>query len=138
MDYKRKRLQVGEAFSGYGSHSLQLTALGIRHKVKYTMEIDVDAIISYAGVHDLTYKLQGETMHYMRRWLKRKGIGWDFKQNKSKITNMHPKKVEQVYIAARAQNCLGDISKIDMKKLPRVEVFTYSFQIGRASCRERV
>lgn len=125
------KLRVFEAFAGYGSQSRELEELGIDHEVVATSEVDRYAVVAFAATHECFADVEGVEPEYMAKWLMDRGIGWDFKGDKSQIPNLLKKKdngpIIQLYSAAVGQNCMGDISKLDPSDLPAMDLFTYSF-----------
>lgn len=121
------QLRVFEGFAGYGSQLLELKDLGIPHESVGTSEIDYNAIIAYAAVHDTWADIEGVNHEEMRDYLIARNIGYDFKKGKSLIPRMKKATLEQLYSATVGQKCLGDISLIDPENLPGMDLFTYSF-----------
>lgn len=122
-----KRLKVFEAFSGYGSQSLELKELGINHEVVGTSEYEYNAIIAYSALHNNFADINNVSHDDMKKYLMERNIGFDFKKNKSKIPRMRKDVLEKVYSAAIGQKCYGDISLIKPDDIPDMDLFTYSF-----------
>ena len=118
-------IKVAEFFSGYGSQSNALEAIGVPFEVVATSEIDVDAIIAYGAMrYDLNEEID-KTDEEIKEFLMSKNIGFDFKKNKSTIKKMKKDKLYKLYNATVLSNNLGDISLI--KEIPKCDLFTYSF-----------
>ena len=66
------KLRVFEGFSGYGSQSLQLKAMGIPHEVVGTSEVDTYAIVAYSATHDSFRDVEGVGHDEMRQYLQDK------------------------------------------------------------------
>ena len=119
------KLRVFEGFSGYGSQSLQLNAMGIPHEVVGTSEVDTYAIVAYSATHDSFRDIKGVGHDEMRQYLQDRNIGYDFK--KGMHPNLTKKRLESTYSAALGQNCYGDITLLEAEELPDMDLFTYSF-----------
>lgn len=100
-----------------------------------SMEIDVDAIISCALIHEnekfhkhMEKEWNNEDYDNAREWLRKRNIGFDFKANKSKLDRMKKDKLKQLYIASVCIKNYGDISLANKVKLKdEIDLFTYSF-----------
>lgn len=120
-----KKLRVFESFSGYGSQTMALAALGVPYEVVATAEIEPNVIIAYAAMRNKLQKNEA-TIDEMKELLKSRNIGWDFQKNKSVIDRMKRDKLEMLYNATINANNLGDISKIKTEDIPDHDLFTYS------------
>lgn len=148
-------LKVNELFSGIGAQAKALERLGIEHEIVATADIDKDAIVSYAAIHNsLTLEMVESYTKYplreeMADYLLKLNIGYDFKKDvpfdwfklarrKTTIKNVMPKiintikygkptqrPIEMYYLATIISKQVGDISIID--KLPKADLWTYSF-----------
>lgn len=122
-----KYITVGELFSGYGSQELALKYANIPHKVLYTSDIDVNAILAYATIrYDITGKVDTSDNEIIS-FLNNIGI----KTPKNISTN----KLHMLYNAVKLTNNYGDISLINDYDIPYTDLLTYSFpctQISRA------
>lgn len=137
-------LRVFEAFCGYGSQSLALTRYGVQYKSVGVSEVNIAAQAVYYSVQakksieevEYEHKTVGEKVAE----LEYKNIGYDFTRRKSawttiikkvkenrRLTELQRQKVESVYSQMQAINNYGDISKINPKDLPDMDLFTYSF-----------
>lgn len=100
-----------------------------------SMEIDVDAIISCALIHEnekfhkhMEKEWNNEDYANAREWLRKRNIGFDFKVNKSKLDRMKKDKLKQLYVASVCIKNYGDISLANKVKLKdEIDLFTYSF-----------
>ena len=122
-------------FSGLGmqERGVEMTNL-FDIDVVATSDIDTNAIIGYAAIHNgLTNELiEGFTEYPSREematWLKNHNIGYDPMKNKhydwhKKIT--HKKKdIEKAWLACQLSNNVGDISKVE--SLPYCDLLTWS------------
>jgi len=104
-------------------------------KVLYTSEIDKDAMLSYAIIHnnltnELIKKYKYPTKEEMIKELENKNIGYDFK-NKKLFNWNRCKNIKKYWLAYKLSNNLGDICKVD--KLPpphtqkKCDLLTFSF-----------
>jgi DNA (cytosine-5)-methyltransferase 1 len=129
-NFKMDDIELFDSFAGVGALHQNLTELGIPTKNVGLSETDVDAIISYAGVHikgfkDIEFEYPSE--NDMRNLLMDRNIGWDFMKQKSCIPRLKKDKLYKVYKATVLLNNLGDISKLDYKNLPDFDLFNMSF-----------
>ena len=148
-------LRVNELFSGIGAQAKALERLEIEHEIVATSDLDKDAIVSYAAIHNgLTLEMVENYTKYPSReemadYLLKLNIGYDFKKDvpfdwfklarrKTTIKNVMPKiintikygkstqrPIEMYYLATILSKQVGDISKVD--KLPKADLWTYSF-----------
>ena len=122
------KLRVLEVFSGYGSQSMSLRDIGVDHEVVGISEIEPDAIIAYGSIRfNLEDLHTDKTYNEMRSELIAKNVGKDFKTGKSRIPRMKKDKLEMLYKFDKAANNFGDVSIIDLEKLPDFDYMTYSF-----------
>lgn len=124
------KISIVDFFSGIGSLHQSLKELGVNTSIEGISEIDVDAIISYAGIHidnfkDLEFDYPSE--NDMRNWLLNRNIGWSFEKNKSSIPRLKKDKLYKVYKASVLLNNLGDISKINPSDIPDFDLMNFSF-----------
>lgn len=99
-----------------------------------SMEIDVDAIISCALIHEnekfhkhMEKEWNNEDYANAREWLRKRNIGFDFDKGKSKLDRMKKEKLKQLYVASVCIKNFGDISLANKVKLKnKVDIFTYS------------
>lgn len=126
------KLTMIELFSGIGAQIRGTNNTGLFDtEVIATADIDKDAMVSYAAIHNgLTKEIINEYEDYpleeqMRRELLEKNIGYDFKKKTNPIARMKGVRLKKYYLAMILSNNLGDISKI--KDLPCVDLWTYSF-----------
>ena len=124
-----KPITMIEIFSGIGAQAKALDQLPIPHEVVATMDVDKDAILSYASMR---YDLEKEMESYnfpskeqMVSELQSKNVGFDFQKNKHTITmKTNENKVKQYYIADELSKNLGDVSL--QKELPYVDIIVHS------------
>ena len=122
-------IKMIEIFSGIGAQAKALDQLPIPHEVTATLDVDKDAILSYASMR---YDLEKEMETYdfpskeqMISELQNKNVGFDFQKNKHTITmKTNENKVKQYYIADKLSKNLGDVSLV--KELPYVDIVVHS------------
>lgn len=122
-------IKMIEIFSGLGAQIKALDQLPIPHEVVATMDIDKDAILSYAAIR---YDLEKEIASYnlptkkeMVAELQRKNVGYNLVKSKHSITmKTNEEKVRQYYIADKFSKNLGDVSLC--KELPYVDIIFHS------------
>lgn len=129
------KLTVNELFSGIGAQASALKRLGIPCEIKYTSDIDHNAVLSYATIHcGLTEELINTYTDYpskeeMVRQLTEINLGYDFQKNKPynwyRFVNSKSKDLEKYWLANKLSRNLGDISKLD--NLEYADFWTYSF-----------
>lgn len=132
-------LKVIELFSGIGSQAKALERLykdrGLEFEIVGTSDIDKDAIVSYATIHngltkemidDYTFPKDRQSM---ADFLKMLNIGYDFQKDKpynwDRLVSSKEKYLEKYYLATILSKQLGDISKIS--SLPDCDLLIYSF-----------
>lgn len=127
-------LKVFEAFAGYGSQRMALRNIGIEFEVVGISEIEGDVIQSYAAIHsdflekrkDIdTYVLDNQ--EDMIQYLETINVPLDYRTFENKARKLKLDKLKDMYLANKLINNYGDIQKIDPKKLPDFDLFTYSF-----------
>lgn len=132
---EKQKLKLIELFSGIGAQKrgIDMTEL-FDCEVVATSDIDKDAMLSYASVHNGLTPESMETMDYpspemMVKELSEKNIGYDFKKEQpydwKKLSKRKGNPIRKYYAAMRLSNNLGDISKIS--DLPNADMWTYSF-----------
>ena len=120
------KVKVFEAFSGYGSQSNALQKLGVDYEVVATSEIDISAILAYGAMRfNLSDDIDIEDDE-IRKFLINKNIGYDFKEEKSKINKLNKDKLHMLYNATVKSKNLGDISIINPQDIPKHDIFTMS------------
>ncbi len=130
-------IKMIEIFSGIGAQAKALDTLPIPHEVVATMDVEKDAILSYAAMR---YDLDKEIENYdfpskedMVSELQQKNIGFDFQKSKHTITiKTNENKVKQYYIADKLSKNLGDVSLC--KELPYVDIIFHSSPCQSFSC----
>ena len=129
------KINVVHAFSGVDSQLMaEKRVWGDRVNLLATMEVDVDAIISCAAIHEnekfvkfLERDFTSEQYEQAKVYLKDRNIGFDFEKGKSKIDRMKKEKLRQLFIASKLTKNLGDISLANKVKMSEeVDIFTYS------------
>lgn len=126
-----------EIFSGIGAQAKALDNLPIPHEVVATMDVDKEAIVSYAAMR---YDLEKEIANYefpskevMVSELQSKNVGFDFVKQKHSITmKTNINKVKLYYISDKLSNNLGDVSL--QKELPYVDIIFHSSPCQSFSC----
>lgn len=134
--HNKEKLKMISTFSGVGMQERGFINSNLFDiEVVATSEIDKEAIISYAAIHQgLTNELVENYEEYpskeeMVYELKSKNIGYDFKKNElfdwEKLAKRKGKKLEKYWLAMKLSNNLGDICKIE--SLPQCDLLTFSF-----------
>lgn len=130
-------IKMIEIFSGIGAQAKALGALPIPHEVVATMDVDKEAIVSYAAMR---YDLEKEIKNYkfpsketMVSELQSKNVGFDFAKSKHSITmKTNIDKIKLYYISDKLSKNLGDVSLC--KELPYVDVIFHSSPCQSFSC----
>lgn len=130
-------IKMIEIFSGIGAQAKALGALPIPHEVVATMDVDKEAIVSYAAMR---YDLEKEIENYkfpsketMVSELQSKNVGFDFVKQKHSITmKTNIDKVKLYYISDKLSKNLGDVSL--QKELPYVDIIFHSSPCQSFSC----
>lgn len=122
-------IKMIEIFSGIGAQAKALDNLPIPHEVVATMDVDKEAIVSYASMR---YDLEKEASNYefpskevMVSELQSKNVGFDFAKSKHSITmKTNIDKVKLYYLSDKLSKNLGDVSL--QKELPYVDIIFHS------------
>ena len=130
-------IKMIEIFSGIGAQAKALDTLPIPHEVVATMDVDKEAIVSYASMR---YDLEKEVSNYefpskevMVSELQSKNVGFDFAKSKHSITmNTNIDKVKLYYLSDKLSKNLGDVSL--QKELPYVDIIFHSSPCQDYSC----
>jgi len=129
-NFKMDKIKLFDSFAGIGSLHQSLKELGVPTEIVGMSEIDIDAIISYAGIHinktntlDFEYPSEDE----MRKLLMSRNVGWDFIKQKSSIPRLKKDKLYKVYKATILLNNLGDVSQLDYDNMIDFDLFNFSF-----------
>lgn len=130
-------IKMIEIFSGIGAQAKALDTLPIPHEVVATMDVEKEAIVSYASMR---YDLEKEIANYefpskevMVSELQSKNVGFDFVKQKHSITmKTNIDKVKLYYISDKLSNNLGDVSL--QKELPYVDIIFHSSPCQSFSC----
>lgn len=127
-NFNMKKLRLFDSFAGIGALHQSLKELGVPVELVGASEIDINAIISYSGVHNLDVSsIPTPSVEEMRKYLIDRNIGFSFEKGTSSIPRLNIHKLEKCYKASVAMNNLGDISKIDYRKIPDFDLFNFSF-----------
>src|SRR5574344_769163 len=127
-NFDMDKIKLFDSFAGLGALHQSLKELGVPTELVGISEIDVDAIISYSGVHNLDLnKIDSLRDEEMRKYLIDRNIGYDFTKGKSCIPRLKKDKLQKCYKASVLTNNLGDISKLDYKNIPNFDLFNFSF-----------
>lgn len=127
-EYNGETIRLFDSFAGIGALHQALKELGVNVEVVGLSEIDIDATISYAGVHGTNLEsIELKSTDAMKQYLLDRNIGYSFEKNKSSVPRMKKDKLEKAYRASVATNNLGDISKLDYSKIPDFDLFNMSF-----------
>ena len=122
-------IKMIEIFSGIGAQEKSTTRMPMPFEVIATMDVDKDAILSYAAMR---YDLEKEMETYefpskeqMISELQAKNVGYDFEKSKHTITmKTKEEKVKQYYIADKLSKNLGDVSL--QKSLPYADIVCHT------------
>lgn len=130
LNFAMEEIRLFDSFAGIGALHQSLKELGVPVKVVGLSEVDIDAIISYAGIHidnfkdlEFTYPSDDE----MKQYLMDRNIGYDFDKQKSSVPRMKKGKLKLCYKACILTNNLGDIGNLDYKNIPDFDLFNFSF-----------
>ena len=128
-----EKINIFEAFAGIGSQNRALSNIGLDYKIIGTSEIDVDAIISYASIHN---GLNEYNEHFFndynfvdikdkKEYIERLGL---IKNNKKlNINSLSVYEINKIYAACKLNNNFGDITNVNPKEIPKIDLLTYSF-----------
>lgn len=136
LNFKMDEIKLFDSFAGIGSLHQSLKELGVPVKLTGLSEIDVDAIISYAGIHIDNFKnipFEYPSENEMKKLLMDRNIGYDFDKQKSSIPRMKKDKLRLCYKATILTNCMGDVSNLDFNKIPDSDLFNFSFPCTNVS-----
>ena len=134
FNFNMETIRLFDSFAGIGALHQALKELGVPVQVVGLSEIDVDAIISYAGVHELDLEsVPLKSIDEMREYLMERNIGYSFEKDKSSIPRLRVDKLEKVYRASVITNNLGDISKLNYVEIPDFDLFNFSFPCTNVS-----
>lgn len=122
-------LKVFETFAGIGAQTKALKNIGIKHKVVAISEWDLNALISYANVH---CKKEMELVKIPGRdkileELNNFTFSNDGKVPLKSLGRLSEKRLYDLYAANKVTNNLGSIMEVDVKKIPDLDLLTYSF-----------
>ena len=137
---EKVKLSMNTLFAGIGAQEYGIKKSGcFELTVVSTSEIDRDAVISYAAIHNgLTPEMINEYPNYpgieeMKIELSEKNIGDPDKKKPLRWLNKALEKdIKKCWLACRLNNNLGDICKI--KELPKADLWTVSFPCQDISC----
>lgn len=130
FNFKMEEVRVFDIFSGIGSLHKSLKELGVPVRITNLSEVDIDAIISYGGVHIENFKddhFDFPSDEDMRNWLINRNIGYDFDKNKSKITRLNKDKLKLLYKSSYLLNNLGDVAQINPDDIEDFDLMNLSF-----------
>ena len=130
-------IKMIEIFSGIGAQAKALNQLPVPHEVIATLDIEKDAILSYASIrHDLEKEMatyEFPTKEQMVLELQKKNVGFDFQKNKHSITmKTNEDKIKQYYLADKLSKNLGDVSLV--QELPYADIIVHSSPCQSFSC----
>ena len=121
-------IKLFDSFAGIGALHQALKELGVPVELVGTSEIDVNAIISYSAVHEISIdEVEPLGVEEMKQYLIDRNIGYDFTKGKSTVPRMRKDKLEILYKSCVATNNLGDISLINLDDIPDFDLFNMSF-----------
>lgn len=124
-------LKVFEAFAGYGSQRLALKNCNIPYEVVGISEIEGDAILSYAAIHEPLLDIRGYeldvSVQEMHDYLERINVPLNYKTFENTAKKLKGQKLKDMYLANVLSKNYGDICKITPSELPDFDFFTYSF-----------
>ena len=130
-----EKLRVVSTFSGLGMQERGIELCGLYDmEVVATSDIDTNAIIGYAAIHNgLTNEMIENYEDYpsreeMVQWLEDHNIGYDPMKDKKydwrKKINGKKKDIEKAWLACQLSHNYGDISKVE--HLPECDLLTWS------------
>ena len=123
------KLTVLEAFSGIGSQRIALQRQNIPHESVGIMEVDRYGILSYDAIHNhdnpVDYSI-GKTDEEMVEEMRKANIAYNFSTMKDEMPTTH-EDIVMLYNANRRTHNFGDITRVNPKDLPDMDLFTYSF-----------
>lgn len=129
-----KKLKVFEAFAGYGSQRMALRNIGIPFESVGVSEIDGDVIKSYAAIHTNFLEqlvsienVIAESKDEMIDFLESINVPLDYKTFKNRARRLNDSALREMYLANKLIKNFGDILKIEPRRLPDIDLFTYSF-----------
>lgn len=135
---EKKKITMISTFSGVGMQERGVENTNLFDlEVLATCEMDTNAIISYAAIHNnLTPELIDTYENYpsreeMANNLTRMNIGYDFKKKKPydwhKVARSKDNKklLQKIWLACKLNKNVGDICKVD--SFPKCDLFTFSF-----------
>lgn len=117
-------IKVFEAFSGIGTQAMSLRNIGAEYEIKAIAEVDEYALLSYHAIHTADVEVPECSEEEMQAYMEKLNIPLD---NKGKRKTLKGKRLKELYIASKANNNLGDISKVKSEEIPEIDLFTYSF-----------
>lgn len=122
-----KRIKVFEAFAGIGAQATALERLGIDYEIVGISEWFIDAIECYAAIHcsDVDVKVPDSKAEVMK-YLKQFTFSFD-SVHPYNIERLSEDKLRNLYRANKRCKNLGSITEIDPKKIPKTDLFVYSF-----------
>lgn len=131
-----EKLRLLECFSGLGFQRRGIELTGLYDvDVVGTSDIDTNAIIGYAAIHEGMNKEMVEnyadypSRNEMVDWLETHNIGYDPVKNKpydwKKKVNSKKNDIEKAWLACKLSKNIGDISKV--KTLQPCDMLTYSY-----------
>lgn len=134
----KKKLKVVTTFSGIGMQERGIQNMGLFDvEVINTCEMDSDAIISYAAIHNGLTKEKVESYsdypsrEEMAQQLEDKHIGYDFTKDKpydwQKLARSKDNKMrlQTVWLADKLNKNVGDICRVE--NFPQCDLLTFSF-----------
>ena len=130
-------IKMIEIFSGIGAQERAARQLPIPFDIVATMDVDKEAILSYASMRcDFAKEFDNyefPSKEQMVSELQAKNVGFDFQKNKYTITmKTNTDKVKQYYLADKLSHNLGDVSL--QKELPYVDIICHTSPCQDYSC----
>lgn len=129
-------VRLVEMFAGIGTQRMGFERAGIEVDVIAIVEVDKDAVKSYAAMHtdylelrEYWFNENEVSKEYMIETLQAKMLGYDFKNGKHTISDRtNIERVRDYYLSDLLSKNLGDISKVKGADLPvSIDMLTYSF-----------
>ena len=126
---QQNKLKVFETFAGIGAQTKALKNINVEHEVVATSEWDINAIISYAYIHqkDEMQKFNNPTVEEAINYLKQYTFSSDGKKPLAKLTHLKQEKLFELYKAVIINKNFGSILQIKAKDLPSFDLLTYSY-----------
>lgn len=124
---------VVEMFSGIGSQAKALENIGVKHKILYTVDWDINAIIAYDLIHNGKQNLEVYNKMSKEEIVKRLkkftlSMNGKVPASEKALKSLNYDTVKRLLAAIERTNNLVSITDINGKDLPNgIDLLTYSF-----------